>query len=158
MSFSQSDVVLFAVVSAAGYASGIAVGLAYFRPKEAVLDAKLAAEQKAERVGILDAIHLSAEKHRNHRGPTRTRAPSVSHYLRVAEILSGHDVRDISVLQASILLGTITEAGTSPYELRYKFGNKVADIVEELTVDRTVPVYCAGSRTKQGLCCSRTNL
>lgn len=143
--WSSGKIAIAFTACAAGSACGIAAAQIYFTSSRVSLreslDAELMAARQAEVTGTIEAAQFCSDKHRDQRRPYRTREPFVNHFLRVAGILKDHGVQDVSVLQASLLFGVVTESYTSLRELREKFGSKVAGIVEELTEDGKVPVY-----------------
>lgn len=153
--FSFKSVGVAATACAAGTVCTIASGLAYYKRKTAVLATERAAAGKVGLAGLLiEAGIFIAEKHTDQHAPTRTHESIVNHYLRVADILNTHSVHDPAVLQASILLGTMTDARTTFRELCAKFGPKVAVIVQALTVDGHVPVYGRPQRLLACAACS----
>lgn len=86
---------------------------------------------------ILQAAHFSADKHRDQRRKGSRQTPYINHPLEVAERLSRvGGVEDVTVLVAAILHDTIEDTETTQGELARLFGDEVARLVAELTVDK----------------------
>ena len=83
---------------------------------------------------ILDALELSAHKHRDQRRKDPRASPYVNHPIAVARIL-GHDgrVHDPEVIAAALLHDTLEDTRTSAGELRRRFGPRIAAMVREVT-------------------------
>ncbi|VVE23768.1 Bifunctional (p)ppGpp synthase/hydrolase RelA [Pandoraea capi] len=89
---------------------------------------------------LLCAIQFAAERHRNQRRKDVDASPYINHPIAVAHLLATvGEVSDISVLMAAILHDTIEDTGTNVEELRSLFGAEVAQIVWEVTDDKTLP-------------------
>ncbi|VVE76969.1 HD domain-containing protein [Pandoraea sputorum] len=89
---------------------------------------------------LLCAIQFAAERHRNQRRKDVDASPYINHPIAVAHLLATEGgVSDISVLMAAILHDTIEDTGTTVEELRSLFGAEVAEIVSEVTDDKTLP-------------------
>ncbi|AHB76616.2 MULTISPECIES: HD domain-containing protein [Pandoraea] len=89
---------------------------------------------------LLGAIQFAAERHRNQRRKDADASPYINHPIAVAHLLATvGEVSDISVLMAAILHDTIEDTGTTVDELRSLFGAEVAQIVSEVTDDKTLP-------------------
>lgn len=86
---------------------------------------------------ILQAAHFSADKHRDQRRKGSRNTPYINHPLEVAERLNRiGGIEDADVLVAAILHDTIEDTETTREELAELFGDRVAAIVEELSVDK----------------------
>lgn len=70
-----------------------------------------------------------------HAGQVRKdgRSPYVVHPTRVGEILRTHGVRDEELLAAAVLHDTVEDTATSLDEIRARFGDRVARIVDAVT-------------------------
>src|SRR4051794_13072046 len=66
--------------------------------------------------------------------------PYIEHPLAVAEILVGHRYSD-EVLAAALLHDVIEKSDVEAAEVRERFGDRVADLVEALTEDETIDEY-----------------
>lgn len=87
---------------------------------------------------ILRAAHFAATKHESQRRKDHAASPYINHPLAVAEVLSRHGVTDPTVIQAALLHDTIEDTATSHAELEAEFGTAVADIVLELSDDKSL--------------------
>ena len=89
---------------------------------------------------ILKALRFSAEKHSDQRRKNAKASPYINHPIQVAEILwRVGNVRDITLLLASILHDTIEDTPTTPAEIEAEFGKDVLDLVLEVTDDKSLP-------------------
>ena len=89
---------------------------------------------------LLNATHFACEAHRDQRRKNKFAAPYINHPVGVAQILwTEGRVRDIDVLQAAILHDTVEDTDTTHEELVFIFGKKVADIVKDVTDDKSMP-------------------
>lgn len=89
---------------------------------------------------LLKALEFAAEKHRDQRRKGVEASPYINHPIQVAEILArrGH-VDDLTTLMAAVLHDTIEDTDTTESDLEELFGREVADIVSEVTDDKTLP-------------------
>jgi GTP diphosphokinase / guanosine-3',5'-bis(diphosphate) 3'-diphosphatase len=89
---------------------------------------------------LLDAIDFAAERHRDQRRKDVAASPYINHPIALAKLLAETGgVEDLVVLQAAILHDTIEDTETSYEELVARFGPDVADVVMEVTDDKTLP-------------------
>ena len=89
---------------------------------------------------ILKALRFAAEKHNDQRRKDSRASPYINHPIRVAEILwRVGDVRDVTLLIASILHDTIEDTKTTPDEIRAEFGEDALALVLEVTDDKSLP-------------------
>ena len=89
---------------------------------------------------LLDAIAFASEKHANQRRKDADATPYINHPLAVARLLAVEGgIDDVDVLIAAILHDTLEDTQTTPEELKSRFGQRVAAIVEEVTDDKTRP-------------------
>ncbi len=89
---------------------------------------------------LLKSIHFACIKHRDQRRKNEIAAPYINHPIGVAQILwTEGRVRDIDVLQAAILHDTVEDTDTTHQELVKEFGHKVANIVKDVTDDKSMP-------------------
>ena len=89
---------------------------------------------------LLHAVDFACIKHRDQRRKNKFAAPYINHPVGVAQILWAEGgVRDIDVLQAAILHDTVEDTDTTHEELVKEFGQKVADIVKDVTDDKSMP-------------------
>ena len=89
---------------------------------------------------ILKAARFAAHKHRNQRRKDEERTPYINHPISVAKIISEiGNVEDPEVLAAALLHDTLEDTKTTPEELIDKFGERVCNLVQEVTDDKTLP-------------------
>ena len=89
---------------------------------------------------ILKAVRFTAEKHIDQRRKDARLSPYINHPIRVAETLwTIGEVRDMTLLVASILHDTIEDTGTKPEEIKAEFGDDVLALVLEVTDDKSLP-------------------
>ncbi|MEW6443030.1 MAG: HD domain-containing protein [bacterium] len=88
---------------------------------------------------ILTALDFAAEKHRNQRRKDAEGSPYINHAIAVASVLAAEaGVRDRSTLVAAVLHDTVEDTDTSFEELEGRFGPRVAELVRELTDDKSL--------------------
>jgi GTP diphosphokinase / guanosine-3',5'-bis(diphosphate) 3'-diphosphatase len=89
---------------------------------------------------ILKALRFSAEKHTDQRRKDAKSSPYINHPIQVAETLwTIGEIRDVTLLLASILHDTIEDTETSPDEIKAEFGEEVLVLVMEVTDDKSLP-------------------
>jgi guanosine-3',5'-bis(diphosphate) 3'-pyrophosphohydrolase len=83
---------------------------------------------------------FAAERHRNQRRKDAEASPYINHPIALAHLLATVGKEDdLDVLRAAVLHDTIEDTETSEAELRQRFGDVVADIVAEVTDDKSLP-------------------
>lgn len=89
---------------------------------------------------LLDAVMFAADRHRNQRRKDAEASPYINHPIALAHLLATTGlVDDIDVLRAAILHDTIEDTETTYAELLERFGAAVANIVQEVTDDKSLP-------------------
>ena len=89
---------------------------------------------------ILAALQFAAHKHRDQRRKDLEASPYINHPIALARILAVEGgVQDALVLRAAVLHDTIEDTQTSYEELAARFGSEVADVVREVTDDKSLP-------------------
>lgn len=89
---------------------------------------------------FVDALQFAAIKHRSQKRKDPERTPYINHPIGVAHILSNEaNIDDVDVLCAALLHDTIEDTETTFEELEKHFGKRIADLVAELTDDKTLP-------------------
>lgn len=88
---------------------------------------------------ILRAAAFAAEKHRTQRRKDRDASPYINHPLAVANVLAAHGVTDPVVIEAALLHDTIEDTESTRDELEREFGVEVAEVVMEVTDDKSLP-------------------
>ena len=90
-------------------------------------------------VELLDAIAFAAAKHRNQRRKDAEASPYINHPLQLAHVLATEGgISDLKTLMAAVLHDTVEDTETSYDELVERFGKRVADVVMEVTDDKTL--------------------
>jgi guanosine-3',5'-bis(diphosphate) 3'-pyrophosphohydrolase len=88
---------------------------------------------------VLKATAFAAHKHRNQRRKNAEKTPYINHPIRVAQVLTVVGVDDPVVLAAALLHDTIEDTDTSYDEVVAEFGVEVADVVKEVTDNKSLP-------------------
>ncbi len=89
---------------------------------------------------ILSALHFAAVKHTNQRRKGSAAEPYINHLIEVAELVSGAlNEPDIDLIIAALLHDTIENVGVTQEEMAEHFGPEVADLVAEVTDDKSLP-------------------
>jgi GTP diphosphokinase / guanosine-3',5'-bis(diphosphate) 3'-diphosphatase len=89
---------------------------------------------------FLRALQFAAQKHEGQKRKGAKKDPYVNHLISVTEILwRVGGVRDMTTLVAALLHDTIEDTETSVQELRQQFGPEVAELVLEMTDDKSLP-------------------
>jgi guanosine-3',5'-bis(diphosphate) 3'-pyrophosphohydrolase len=89
---------------------------------------------------LLEAIAFAAAKHRDQRRKDPEASPYINHPIALAHLLATTGgVDDMVVLQAAILHDTMEDTQTVYTELLDRFGKEVADVVAEVTDDKSLP-------------------
>ena len=88
----------------------------------------------------MTALAFAADKHKNQRRKDAEASPYINHPIALANLLLNEaGVEDQRVLVAAILHDTIEDTDTTEQELVRHFGTDVADIVLEVTDDKSLP-------------------
>ena len=89
---------------------------------------------------ILSAATFAADKHKNQKRKGSDGQPYINHPLEVAKLLvSIGKVEDTDVIVAGLLHDTVEDCGVTHDELVESFGPRVADLVAEVTDDKSLP-------------------
>ena len=89
---------------------------------------------------LLGALEFAAEKHRDQRRKGVEASPYINHPIQVAEVLASFgQVDDLTTLLAAILHDTIEDTDTTESDLEQLFGKDVAEVVSEVTDDKSLP-------------------
>src|SRR5271169_1977075 len=89
---------------------------------------------------ILEALAFAAHKHRDQRRKDENASPYINHPIALANMLCNKaGITDENVLCAALLHDTIEDTETTPAELSTHFGKAIADIVAEVTDDKSLP-------------------
>lgn len=88
---------------------------------------------------LLQALAFAAHKHRAHRRKDREASPYINHPIALADLLANEGgVDDSATLAAAVLHDTVEDTDTTYQELRETFGREIADLVMEVTDDKTL--------------------
>lgn len=89
---------------------------------------------------VIEAANFAAEKHRDQRRKGAAAEPYINHLLEVAGLVAASLAEpDTNLLIAALLHDTIEDTATTKEELIRHFGSDVADLVAELTDDKSLP-------------------
>lgn len=89
---------------------------------------------------LVAAIAFAADKHRNQRRKDHEASPYINHPIALANVLANEaGIEDDLVLLAAMLHDTVEDTETTEQELAHLFGKEVADIVMEVTDDKSLP-------------------
>ncbi|NIE58588.1 MULTISPECIES: HD domain-containing protein [unclassified Burkholderia] len=89
---------------------------------------------------LVAAIAFAADKHRNQRRKDEEASPYINHPIALADVLANEaGVEDERVIVAAVLHDTVEDTETTEQELLRLFGKDVADIVMEVTDDKSLP-------------------
>ncbi len=88
---------------------------------------------------VLRAIEFASLRHRDQRRKDVAGSPYINHPIAVATLLWNHGLSDPTVIVAGVLHDTIEDTKTTHDELAAAFGKPVADVVAEVTDDKSLP-------------------
>jgi guanosine-3',5'-bis(diphosphate) 3'-pyrophosphohydrolase len=89
---------------------------------------------------LLDAALFVAQKHANQKRKGAAAEPYINHLIEVAQLVStAVSEPDTNLVIAALLHDTIEDTGATRAELIQRFGSDVADLVAELTDDKSLP-------------------
>jgi GTP diphosphokinase / guanosine-3',5'-bis(diphosphate) 3'-diphosphatase len=89
---------------------------------------------------IVQALAFAAHKHRDQRRKNADASPYINHPIALAHVLTNEaGVNDEVVICAALLHDTIEDTQTTYEELCEQFGKVIADVVLEVTDDKTLP-------------------
>lgn len=88
---------------------------------------------------LLAAASFAAERHGQQVRKSKAREPYVNHVIDVALILARAGVDDRELLLAGLLHDTLEDTLTTKDELVERFGEAVAELVLEVTDDKSLP-------------------
>ena len=89
---------------------------------------------------VLKAAHFAAQKHAGQRRKGAAAEPYINHLLEVAELVSSALAEpDIDLVIAALLHDTVEDTGVTKEVLVEAFGSDVADLVMEVTDEKSLP-------------------
>jgi guanosine-3',5'-bis(diphosphate) 3'-pyrophosphohydrolase len=91
-------------------------------------------------VALARAYHFAAVKHAEQKRKGEAAEPYVNHLTEVAELVAGATRgTDPEIVIAAVLHDTLEDTETTPEELQAAFGARVAELVAEVTDDKSLP-------------------
>lgn len=91
-------------------------------------------------VGLEDAVVFAAEMHRGQLRKDTAKTPYIIHPISVAAVLASEGgVEDEALLMAAVLHDTVEDTGVKVVELERRFGTEVAELVAEVSDDKSLP-------------------
>ena len=89
---------------------------------------------------LTKAAHFAAIKHTDQRRKGERQEPYFNHLSDVAQILAEHtNGEDPALVAAGLLHDTLEDTDTRYDELVWEFGSEIADLVREVTDDKSLP-------------------
>ncbi len=89
---------------------------------------------------IMSAARFAAEKHAQQKRKGENGEPYFNHLLEVAELITASSPHlDVELVMAAFLHDTVEDTGITLHELEQRFGKDVADLVAEVTDDKSLP-------------------
>lgn len=89
---------------------------------------------------LLEALAFAADKHRDQRRKDAEGSPYINHPIAVARVLAVEAlVTDETILIAAVLHDTVEDTETVASEIARLFGEEVAQLVDEVTDDKSLP-------------------
>ena len=89
---------------------------------------------------IVRAINFSCIRHSTQRRKDSAKTPYINHPIGVMNILCEEgDVTDVDVLIGAVLHDTVEDTDTTIEEIQEEFGAHIAQIVSEVTDDKSLP-------------------
>lgn len=89
---------------------------------------------------LISALAFAAHKHRDQRRKDIAASPYINHPIALANVLANEaGIDDEAVLIAAVLHDTIEDTDTTVEELTSEFGQVIADLVMEVTDNKSLP-------------------
>ncbi len=89
---------------------------------------------------FVDALEFAAEKHKHQRRKNSEQSPYINHPIGLVHILVHEGFEDcISVLVGALLHDTVEDTDATLEEISERFGSAIADVVAEVTDDKSLP-------------------
>ncbi|MEL6349055.1 MAG: HD domain-containing protein [Myxococcota bacterium] len=88
---------------------------------------------------LIRAADYAARAHVNQRRKGAQKRPYLNHLLEVSHAVSAHTGAPVEVLCAAILHDIVEDTPVTNAQVRADFGDTVADLVAEVTDDRSLP-------------------
>jgi (p)ppGpp synthase/HD superfamily hydrolase len=90
-------------------------------------------------IQLTRAYHFAAQKHVDQRRKGEAAEPYVNHLAEVADLVARATGGEVDIVVAAILHDTVEDTATTFEELRTEFGPQVAELVAEVTDDKSLP-------------------
>lgn len=88
----------------------------------------------------MKAANFAAQKHAGQRRKGASAEPYVNHVLEVAGLVADALIEsDVNLVMAALLHDTVEDTDVTRLELEQEFGSDVAELVAEVTDDRSLP-------------------
>jgi len=89
---------------------------------------------------VIKAAHFAAVKHVRQKRKGAAAEPYLNHLIEVADLVANSLAEpDPDLVAAALLHDTVEDTGTTRAELQEAFGTDVADLVAEVTDDKSLP-------------------
>jgi guanosine-3',5'-bis(diphosphate) 3'-pyrophosphohydrolase len=89
---------------------------------------------------IINAADFAASRHRHQRRKDERESPYINHPIKVAQLLSEvGGIDEPSVIAAALLHDTVEDTDTTAEEIAALFGERVRDLVMEMSDDTQLP-------------------
>ena len=89
---------------------------------------------------LMNAAYFAAEKHAMQRRKGVAAEPYINHLLEVAALVANATAEpDVPAVIAALLHDCIEDAGVTKQEVAERFGAEIADVVAEVTDDKSLP-------------------
>jgi len=99
-----------------------------------------AADTQEEFGAFIEALTFAARKHRHQRRKDDAASPYINHPIALVGVLCNEaGIHQTEVLCAALLHDTVEDTETSAEELARAFGTAIAEIVLEVTDDKSLP-------------------
>ncbi len=90
-------------------------------------------------VRLAEAYHFAAQQHVSQRRKGEAAEPYINHLTEVVELVArATGGADVDLLIAAALHDTVEDTGVRPEELAARFGGRVAELVAEVTDDKSL--------------------
>lgn len=88
---------------------------------------------------LANACYFAALEHTQQRRKDAAKSPYINHPLQVVQLLTQAGVTDVEILMAGVLHDTVEDTGTTLKELEVRFGARVAQMVADVSDDKSLP-------------------
>jgi guanosine-3',5'-bis(diphosphate) 3'-pyrophosphohydrolase len=88
---------------------------------------------------LTEAIYFAAQKHSSQRRKNSAKDPYINHPIEVMNLICKAGILDVDVLIGGVLHDTVEDTNTTYEEIKNKFGLKIANIVDDVTDNKSLP-------------------